>query len=138
MLDINWNLSPRELRQFGLLWLPLFAAGVGYVVLRKTGAWPIPLAIWSVAGIGAVVALVAPERLRPFVAGWMAAAYPIGWTISHLVLGITYFVLFTIFGLTLRLVRYDPLNRRKSAGGRNSYWQLRADRRPAASYFKQF
>ena len=138
MLDINWNLSRRELRQFGLLWLPLFAAAVGYVVLRKTGAWLIPLAIWSVAAAGALVALVAPERLRPVVRGWMAAAFPIGWTISHLVLGITYFVLFTIFGLTLRLVRYDPLCRSKSAGGRRSYWQPRGDRRPAPSYFKQF
>jgi hypothetical protein len=138
MLDINWNLSRRDLRLFGLLWLPLFAAAVGYVVLRGSGSWTIPLAIWGVAAVAAVVALLAPERLRPFVVSWMAAAYPIGWTISHLVLGITYFVLFTIFALTLRLVRYDPLQRRMRAGGRGSYWHVREPRRPAASYFKQF
>ena len=137
MLDINWNLSRRELRLFGLLWLPLFAAAAGYAVLRKGGAWPVPIAIWSIAAVAALVAAVAPERLRPFVVGWMAAVYPIGWTISHLVLGITYFVLFTIFSLTLRMVRYDPLQRRKLAGAR-SYWHLREERRPAASYFKQF
>ena len=137
MLDINWNPSRRDLRQFGLLWLPLFAGVVGYVLFRRTGAWTIPIAIWSVAGVAALVALAAPERLRPVVVAWMAAAYPIGWTISHLVLGITYFVLFSILGLTLRLVRYDPLQRRISPG-RRSYWQPRSDRRAPASYFKQF
>ena len=137
MLDINWNLSRRELRQFGLIWLPLFAAVVGYLLHRKTGAWTVPMTLWVVAGVAALVALVAPERLRPFVVGWMVAAYPIGWTISHLVLGITYFVLFTIFGLTLRLFGYDPLERRKPAD-RRSHWHPRRERRAAASYFKQF
>jgi hypothetical protein len=138
MLDINWNPSRRDLRQFGLLWLPLFAAVMGYAVLRGTGAWTIPLAIWSVAAVAALVALLAPERLRPVVVAWMAAAYPIGWTISHLVLGITYFVLFTIFGLTLRLVGYDPLNLRNLGARRGSYWQPRDTGRRADSYFKQF
>ena len=57
MLDINWNPSPRDLRQFGLLWLPLFAAVVGYVVVRRTGEWPIPLAIWGVAAVVALTSL---------------------------------------------------------------------------------
>jgi hypothetical protein len=138
MLDINWNQSRRDLRLFGLLWLPLFAAVVGYAVLRSTGAWTVPLAIWGLAAAAALVALLAPERLRPFVNAWMAAAYPIGWTISHLVLGMTYFGLFAILGLTLRMVRYDPLQRTKAAGGRGSYWHPREPRRAAASYFKQF
>jgi hypothetical protein len=137
MLDINWNLSRRELRQFGLLWLPLFAAAAGYVVHRKSGGWTVPFAIWTVAAVAALVALAAPERLRPFIAAWMAAAYPIGWTISHLVLGITYFVVFTVLGLTLRLVRYDPLDRRP-ARVRDTYWHGRDERRAASSYFKQF
>lgn len=137
MLDVNWNPSRRDLRLFGVLWLPLFAAAVGYWILRASGAWTVPLVIWSVAAVAALVGFAAPQRLKPFVVAWMAAAYPIGWTISHLVLGITYFVLFTIFGLTLRLVGYDPLNR-KPVPGRSSYWQRRETGRPAASYFKQF
>ncbi|HXT29358.1 MAG TPA: SxtJ family membrane protein [Vicinamibacterales bacterium] len=136
MLDINWNPSPRDLRQFGLLWLPLFAAVLGYAVFRRTGEWPIPIAIWGVAAAVALVALVAPARLRPLVVAWIAAAYPIGWTISHLVLGITYFVLFAIIGLTLRLVGYDSLARRKAAA--RSFWHTREARRSAASYFRQF
>ena len=137
MLDINWNPSRRDLRQFGLLWLPLFAAVVGYVLFRRTGEWPIPMVIWGVAAVVALVALVAPNTLRPVVVTWIAAAYPIGWTISHLVLGITYFVLFAIIGLTLRLVGYDSLARRKPAAAR-SFWHPRDARRPPASYFRQF
>jgi len=137
MLDINWNPSRRDLRQFGLLWLPLFAAGLGYAVFRRTGEWTLPMAIWGVATAVALIALVAPARLRPLVVAWIAAAYPIGWTISHLVLGITYFVLFAIIGLTLRLVGYDSLARRKPAAAR-SFWHARAARRSSASYFQQF
>ena len=59
MLDINWNPSRRDLRQFGLVWLPLFAAVLGYAVLRRTGEWPIPMAIWGVATAVALIALVA-------------------------------------------------------------------------------
>lgn len=138
MLDVNWNPSRRDLRQFGLIWLPLFAAVFGYAVHRSTGAWTVSLGVWSVAALVALVAVVAPQRLKPFVVAWMAAAYPIGWTVSHLVLGITYFVLFTIFGSMLRLVGYDPLQRRTRRGASPTYWQPRAERRAAASYFKQF
>jgi hypothetical protein len=137
MLDINWNPSPRDLRQFGLLWLPLFAAGLGYAWLRRTGEWPIPIAIWGVAMLVALIALVAPARLRPLFVAWIAAAYPVGWTISNLVLGITYFVLFAIIGLTLRLVGYDSLVRRQPAAAR-SFWHAREARRSSASYFRQF
>lgn len=137
MLDINWNPSARDLRQFGLLWLPLFAGGLGYAVFRRTGDWQIPTAIWGVAAVVAIVALAAPARLRPLVVAWMAAAYPIGWTISHLVLGIIYFVLFGIIGLTLRLVGYDSLSRRKPAAAR-TFWHTREARRAPASYFRQF
>ena len=137
MLDINWNPSRRDLRQFGLLWLPLFAAILGYAVFLRTGEWPIPLVIWGVAAAVALVALVAPVRLRPLVVAWIAAAYPIGWTVSHLVLGITYFGLFAIIGLTLRLVGYDSLARRKPAAA-HSFWHAREARRSPASYFRQF
>jgi len=39
MLDINWNPSPRELRQFAGIWLPAFAAIAGTLIYRSGGVW---------------------------------------------------------------------------------------------------
>jgi uncharacterized iron-regulated membrane protein len=134
MLDINWNPSRRELRQFGGIWLPAFAAFAGTVIYRS-GKVTTALVIWSVAALVAGIAVAWPQRLKPLFVGWMAAAYPIGWTVSHIVLGAVYFVLFTFVGLFMRIFRYDPLER---TGGRTTYWKPRPDRTEPAAYFRQF
>jgi len=134
MLDINWNPSRRELRQFAAIWLPAFAAFAGAVVYRSGGV-ATALVIWTVAGLIAIVGAAAPHRIKPLFVGWMAAAYPIGWTVSHVVLGIVYFVLFTFVGLIMRLFRYDPMDR---TAGRATYWRSRGERTDPAAYFRQF
>src|SRR3954454_18796501 len=111
MLDINWNPSRRDLRQFGLLWLPLFAGVLGYLAFRRRGLDVVPVAIWGTAAVVALIAAVAPDRLKPLVVTWMAASYPIGWTISHLVLGVTYFGFFTVLGFVFRAGWYYSLQR---------------------------
>ena len=133
MLDINWNPSRRELRQFAGIWLPAFAAFAGSVVYRSGGVIG-AIVIWTLAAVIAIVGLTAPQRVRPIFVGWMAAAYPIGWTVSHVVLGIIYFGLFTFVGLLMRLFRYDPLDR----AARSSYWKQRSEPASAAAYFRQF
>jgi hypothetical protein len=136
MMEINWNPSRKELRQFGFLCL-LFFGLLGARNWHHNGVTLVTELLLGAAVVGGVLGAVAPQLLKWIFVGWIVAVFPIGWTISHLVLGITYFVLFTIFGLTLRLVRYDPLERRKPAD-RRSHWHPRRERRAAASYFKQF
>jgi hypothetical protein len=134
MLDINWNPSRRELRQFAAIWLPAFAAFAGIVIYRSGGTTT-AFVIWALAALIAVVGLTAPQRIRPLFVGWMAAAYPIGWTVSHLILGVVYFALFTFVGLLMRLFRYDPMDR-STAG--TTYWKGRSERTDSAAYFRQF
>ena len=128
MLEINWNQSRRDLRQFAALWLPVFAAIAGSPRLA--------IAIWSGAAIVAVLGALRPQSIRPLFVGWMAAAYPVGWLVSHLVLGITYFGLFTLVGTAMRLFRYDPMDRGRASVP--TYWKRRAERTDAALYFRQF
>jgi hypothetical protein len=137
MLDVNWNPSRRDLRQFGAIWFPLFAAIVGVTVLRRTGSWPMASAAWSLGALGLVVGLATPARLKPIFVGWMVLAFPIGWVMSLVFLGLTYFAVFTIVALAMRLARYDPLARRWSPSA-TTYWTPTEDRTPAADYFRQF
>ena len=136
MLDINWNPSQRDLRQFALLCV-LFGGLVGALVLYRTGSWPVPAAIWGVSATVGALGLLKPALVRPVFVGWIAAAYPIGWTISHLVLALTFYLVLTPIGLLMRLVGRDPLGRRphRSPG---SYWIPHEPPRDPASYFRQF
>jgi hypothetical protein len=134
MLDINWNPSPRELRQFAGIWLPAFAAIAGTLIYRSGGVW-LAAAIWGVGALTALVGVFRPRSVKGLFVGWMLAVYPIGWIVSHIVLGIVYFVLFTVVGLIMRAVRYDPLERSAVSG---SYWRQRPHHREASEYFRQF
>jgi hypothetical protein len=84
-----------------------------------------------------------PAWLRPVYVAWMAAAYPIGWLLAHLLLAAIYFLLITPIGLVLRLARHDPLARRFDREAQ-SYWTPRAystrrpDRTDRERYFSQF
>ena len=134
MLDINWNPSRRELRQFAAIWLPAFAAFAGTVIYRAGGVTT-ALVIWALAALITAVGLAAPRRIKPLFVGWMAAAYPIGWLVSHVILGVIYYAVFTFVGLVMRVFRYDPMDR--SAGG-TTYWKRRTERTDSAAYFRQF
>jgi hypothetical protein len=133
MLDINWNPSPRELRQFAALWLPVFAAIAGTVIYRSGGVTT-AVVIWSLAAAIALTGAAAPHRIKPLFVAWMGAAYPIGWLVSHVVLGIVYFGLFTFVGLLMRVFRYDPMDRSADPA---TYWRSRSEK-DAEAYFRQF
>jgi hypothetical protein len=137
MLDVNFNPTRRDLRHFALIWLPIFAAGAGGLILYRGGAWTLPAVLWGVALAVAAAGLINPDLVRPLFVGWLAAAYPIGWTISHLVLALTFYVVVTPIGLLLRLLGRDPLARRRH-GSPGSYWIPHQPSKDPASYFKQF
>ena len=69
------------------------------------------------AGLALVVGLlglVAPRLIRPIYVGWMIAAFPIGWVMSHVVQALILYGLFTPVALVFRLIGRDALYR---AGG---------------------
>ena len=133
---VNRNPSPRELRWFGLL-LPLFVALVGAIARWQFGAPVAALGIWSVGGALATLYWLAPPLRRPILVGWMYAALPIGWTVSHLMMGVVYFAVVTPIGLLSRLVRGDTLHRRPDPNAR-SYWIERPRHSGTRRYLRQF
>ena len=108
---VNRNQTPRELRWFGLL-LPIFVALAGAIARWRFEAPTAALGIWSAGGALAALYWVAPSLRRQILVGWMYAALPIGWTVSHLMMGVVYFAVVTPIGLVSRLVRGDTLQPR--------------------------
>jgi hypothetical protein len=135
MVEINWNPPRKELRQFGFLCVLFFgglAAWYGYSNGLTTGV----KILLAAATVGGVLGAVAPQLLKWIFVGWIIAVFPIGWTISHLLLGFIYFVVLTPIGFLIRMLGHDPMNRRIERDAK-SYWQTH-ETAPVARYFRQF
>jgi hypothetical protein len=148
MIEINWNPERQQLKNFGLLCL-VMCIGLGALRAWRAGAfggelpigwygpWVVPMTLWTIGALAGLVAVVAPQALRPIFVGWMAAAYPISWVVSHVLLGVTYYGLFTLIATVFRIVGRDELRRvpdRRAA----TYWEDRKPSPGVARYFKQF
>lgn len=134
-VEIKWNPTVRELRQFGGLYLPAAAALFG-AGLARSGSWRAAIAIWIVAAVIAITAIVRPRAIRPLFIGSMVAAYPIGWVVSHLILAAIFYGVFTIAGAAMRIFGYDPLQRKRRPSDA-TYWSPVRQNRDPQSYFRQ-
>ena len=137
MITINWHPTRRELRLFAGLWFPAFWLIVGTLLGLRTGWWSIVLPIWIAVAAVSAAGLAWPRLMRPIFLGWMIAAWPIGWTVSHLLLAAVFYLLITPLGLVMRLCGRDKLQMRLE---RNTatYWTLRQSPPAAGRYFRQF
>ncbi|HYC57685.1 MAG TPA: SxtJ family membrane protein [Candidatus Binatia bacterium] len=136
MIEIDWNPPRKTLRQFGLLCLLIFG-GVAASIWFKNGELTLGAELFGAAAlIGGVLGIAAPQALRPIFVGWMVAAFPIGWTISHLLLGAIYYLLLTPLGLIMRALGYDPMHRAFDRQA-SSYW-IEHEKADVGRYFRQF
>lgn len=135
MMEINWNPSRKELRQFGFLCLAFFGAIAAYNYYRSGLSLGVEL-LAGAAIVGGVLGAVAPQLLKWIFVGWIIAVFPIGWTISHLLLGFIYYFILTPIGLLLRLMGKDPMNRALDREAK-SYWSPH-EQAPVSRYFRQF
>jgi hypothetical protein len=134
VIDINRNPSPRELRWFGVM-LAVFVAVVGLLFWRAE-ATRVATIVWGAGAALTLVFAAAKATRRPIYLGWIYAAYPIGWTVSHLLLGAIYYLVVTPIGLALRLGGRDPLERTFDRSAR-TYWTPHDPGKDVARYFKQ-
>lgn len=145
MIEIDWRPDDRTLRQFGVIaffgfsflgaiawWERLvFAFGLGEARPIVAGAFV------ALAGISILFSLVAPRANLPIYLGLTILSYPIGFVLSHVIMGFLFFVMITPIGLFFRLTGYDPLHRRFDPEA-TSYWTDPRPRRGKASFFRQF
>lgn len=137
MIEINRNPSARELRIFVMLVVPAFFAVAGSLAYWKFHAPRVGVAVWLVGAVLMLVGLAVPNMRRPLYVGWMIAVYPIGWTVSHVILLIVFYLVITPIGLVVRLFGRDPMERRLDRKA-STYWIARNTERKPSSYFRQY
>ena len=136
LLEINRHPAAKELRWFGVL-LAGFVVLAGALAYWQFEAPAAARIIWAAgAALAAVYAGVRPLR-RWIYLGWLYAAFPIGWTVSHLLLAATYYLVLTPIGLLVRRTRGDPLERTQDRSA-PTYWTERRPVRDVRRYFRQF
>jgi len=135
MIAVQWNPSEKQLRQFAGIWFPAFCGLVGYSIGHKTGHWSEVEIGWALAGLLSVGSLVLPVLIRPIFVGLILLTFPIGWVVSHLLLGLIFYGVVTPIGSILRISGHDPLQLKKPSG--NSVWKTPVGKTDVASYLRQ-
>ena len=120
-----------ELRKFAFLMTGAFSV-LGAILLLKS-SHKAPVIFFSLAGLFLITGLIAPRALSPVYRAWMRVAHALAWINTRVLLIFLYYVMFTLVGLIMRLVRRDILKRRVNRSTK-SYWhelggkELKADR----------
>ena len=133
--DNPFKPSDRMLRQFSGLWIVFF----GIIAARQEfhhHRHVLALVLGVLAVTLGPAGMVWPRIIKPIFIGWMAVAYPIGWVVSRVILGIIFYGLFAPVALFFRVRGRDAL-RLKSEPQAASYWQPKPQALDKAQYFRQ-
>lgn len=117
--------------------IPLLLALVSWAAQRGESSTTTAILVGATGMAAGLLAALIPAVGQRIYINWMIAAMPIGWAVSHVVLAIIFFGLFTPVGLVMRLVGYDPM-RRKFDPAAETYWLPHEPVRDTGRYFRQF
>jgi Saxitoxin biosynthesis operon protein SxtJ len=134
--DIQFDPPPKVLRQFAGLWI-LFVGALAVWQMWARGRIAFGGLLMLAAVIVGTVGLIRPVWIRAVYVGLMVLTFPIGWTISHIILLGMFFGLFAPLGLAFRLLGRDTL-RLARRNGLESYWEPKSVSTDLRRYFKQF
>ncbi len=137
LVRINKNPSRHDLRMFAGVWFPLFCAALGVMVWRKSGSLHVPEIIWGAGAVLSLAGLVWPALARWLSLGLSYATFPIGFVMSHLVVGVVYFLVITPIGFLQRRLGRDALGLRLDRSAQ-SYWTPREQPPGPDSYFHEY
>jgi hypothetical protein len=114
--------TPREVRNFGLLFTVICGGVAGYLRLTESAGWS-----WFL--VAAIVffisAFIGQPFLRPLYIFWMTLAFVLGWINTRLLLGLFFYLVLTPIALVMRVVGKDPLEKRFDRSA-PTYWKKRA------------
>lgn len=134
---------PRRSQALGVLFPVLFGLIWGIGPLAEALGLDAPTArrvlmglLLVGAGAGPLVCIVSRRTGADLYRAWMLAAMPLGWGISHAFMLAVFGLVVTPLGLILRLVRYDPMQRRIEPEA-ESYWTPRKPPPDAKRYLRQ-
>ena len=137
LIKINWNPSNKDLRNFG--YVAIAATLLISVILYTVKGLPIK---WCglIVGIGIFIflsSLLSMKLTRLIYLSLILITFPIGTTISFVLMALFYYLLLTPTGLFFRLIGRDVLKRKIDTSAK-SYWQPRRHCDNIRQYFNQF
>ena len=136
IIDINRKPTGRELRWFGFVLVAFFGI-VGSVVYLRFESPRLAYVMWAVGVLLSLVYITLRPLRVPIYVGWMRVFFPIGWTVSHLVLIVLYYLIITPIAVVMRLVGHDPMKRRFDRNAPTYWARHRTDGDPAR-YTRQY
>jgi hypothetical protein len=136
MIQIKTQLTRRELRQFGWVWL-VFWLLVGWLVRHQAGAPRAGAAIWGFGLASGLAGFCFPSVMRLCYDALVVVLSPLGWVLSRLVMGLVYFGVVTPIGFLVRMVAGDPMRRRLDPAAK-SYWTPLDESATKKEYFHQY
>ena len=105
--------SKKQLREFGLVIGFGFPIIIGWIIPSLSGhafrSWSLYLGLPLI-----ILGITKPSLLSYLYKGWMAIGLALGWLNSRLILGLIYLVILQPISLIMRILGYDPLNKKKS------------------------
>jgi hypothetical protein len=111
------NLDIKSLKKFGLTMSIAFLVIAGIFYLRyKYNGLTLSLAV---SGLFLLAEVVSPVLLKPVYIVWMRFAFILSWVNTRLLLIIIFYLIFTPFGLLMRLFRVDLLQTKDK---KDTYW----------------
>ena len=132
LIELNWQPTDRQLRQFGVICLFALPA----LAWLWGGGTTIVMTLGLAGLLMAVAGMAVPTVLKPVFLALTIVATPIGMVIGELAMLAIYFCVFLPFGLVFRLAKRDSLQL-KLDENKESYWQAKKQPANISSYYRQ-
>ncbi len=132
--DIQFNPTDKTLRQFAGLCLIIFG-GLAIVDTQFRDRPTYALVEGVLAVVLGPLGLIAPRAMKPVWVVFNLVAFPIGFVVSTVILGVLYYGVFTPIGLAFRVSGRDVLMLKRT--DRPSYWTPKPAARDPREYFRQ-
>ncbi len=134
LVEMNWNPTDRQLKQFGLIALVALPA-LGW--LWSGGNLTAVCLLGAVGGLLAGLGLLVPGSLKPIFISLSVLFIPIGIVIGELALLVIYYGLFLPMAILFRLINRDRLERKLDRQA-ETYWKPKQQPSGPASYLRQW
>lgn len=133
-IPIIWQPTDRQLRQFGVT---AFVALPLLTWFWSGGNRTIVIGAAVVGGLIAVLGWFCPRALKPLFIALSLLAFPIGFLVQEICLGLMFFLVFVTVGLFFRWRGWDPMQRKFDATV-PTYWQKKKRPRDVASHYRRW
>jgi hypothetical protein len=132
---LNWRPDRDELGRFArAMLIGFFVIGL-IAAARHRHMGTTTFVLWTV-GAGLALAALVPGLGRVAYLGVYLPTSILGFFISHIVVGLMFFLVFVPVALVVRLTGHDLLRLRRP--GARTLWVRRPEPRPSSSYYRQF